>query len=207
LQHLLHLLLIRDKMQQLLQIEGIMELKWLMFCPVLPATPSSPRVTVWRRMRSAGAASLDNGLWLLPNSASAVDFIREMQTYVGDQGGSSKTFYSDAFDEATQREILNRFQQDRAAEYGELQEQCADFLKEIEKETQRQNFSFAEYEENEEDLNKLEAWLAKIQRRDFLGSDQANATAAKLEQCRTALQQFAAEIFAREETKSTASEN
>ncbi len=43
-----------------------MQYKWLLFCPQLPATPSSPRVMVWRRMRSAGSVGLDNGLWILP---------------------------------------------------------------------------------------------------------------------------------------------
>ncbi len=52
-------------------------------------------------------------------------------------------------------------------EYFELQEQCQDFLAEIEKETKRQNFSFAEYEENEQDLAKLETWYEKVKQRDF----------------------------------------
>ncbi len=29
-----------------------MEYQWLLFCPQLPATPSSPRVMVWRKMLS-----------------------------------------------------------------------------------------------------------------------------------------------------------
>lgn len=183
-----------------------MKPEWLLFCPVLPATPSSPRVTVWRRMRSAGAASLDNGLWLLPNSESTAHFLQEMQQYVADQGGSSKTFFSDAFDEPTRSDILNRFQQDRQAEYFELREQCSDFLAELEKETRRENFSFAEYEENEEDFHKLEVWLAKIQQRDFLGSADADSTRALLEQCRDALQQFSSVVFSREVHESSDTE-
>lgn len=173
--------------------------EWLLFCPVLSATPSSPRVTVWRRMRSAGAAGLDNGLWLLPNTEAAAQFVQEMQRYVAEQGGSSKTFFSDAFDEPTRSDILNRFQQDRQAEYFELREQCDDFLAELEKETRRENYSFAEYEENEEDFHKLEVWLAKIQQRDFLGSPEAEATLALLEKCRTALQKFSAAVFSHED--------
>jgi len=176
-----------------------MEYKWLLFCVQLPATPSSPRVTIWRRMRSAGSLGLDNGLWLLPHTDPAEEFIREMKDYVAGQGGTSKTFLSNSFDEETENQITQRFLQDREEEYVELKEQCADFLAELEKETQRKNFSFAEYEENEQDLNKLESWFEKVKQRDFIGGEHTQEIAAWLEKCREALQSFSAEVFAHED--------
>jgi hypothetical protein len=98
-------------------------------------------------------------------------------------------------DDETESEILERFRQDRAEEYEELVEQCNDFLAEIEKETRRENFSFAEYEENEQDLVKLEVWLKKVKQRDFLGGNQAREAEEWLEKCRQALQSFADEVF------------
>lgn len=176
-----------------------MEHKWLLFCPQLPANPSSPRVMVWRRMRSAGSLGLDNGLWLLPHTEATEEFIREIKTYVASQGGTSKVFLSNSFDEETENEIIQRFLEDREEEYVEFKEQCSDFLAELEKETQRKNFSFAEYEENEQDLNKLETWLGKVKQRDFLGGEHAQEAVAWLEKCREALQRFSAEVFAHED--------
>jgi len=172
-----------------------MENKWLLFCPQLPATPSSPRVMVWRRMRSAGAVGLDNGLWILPDSETSENTIQDIKTYIDNQGGSSKTFRAIAFDEVTEVEILARIRQDRTEEYMELIEQCVDFLAEIDKEIGRKNFSFAEYEENEQDLVKLEVWFEKVRQRDILGGDQAQEAAECLEKCRKALHQFATEVF------------
>jgi hypothetical protein len=175
-----------------------MEYRWLLFCPHLPATPSSPRVMIWRRMRSAGSTGLDNGIWILPNNLSSEKLIQEMEAYVESQGGACKAFVANALDSVTESEILDRFRQDRAEEYDEFKEQCLDFLAEIEKETQRKNFSFAEYEENEQDLDKLKAWLAKVKQRDFIGGERKEEATGWLDQCQQALNGFATEVFQHE---------
>jgi len=179
-----------------------MKSKWFLFCPQLPATPSSPRVNVWRRMRAAGSVGLDNGLWILPHTEASEKVIQEVKTYLETQGGTSKTFLADTFDASTEAEIVERFRQDRAQEYSEIIEQCDDFMAEIEKEHQRQNYSFAEYEENEQDLNKLEDWFEKVKKRDFLGGPDAANALDRLEKCRQALQKFATEVFNHEKYES-----
>jgi hypothetical protein len=146
-------------------------------------------------MRSAGSVGLDNGLWILPYNDFSAKFVQEMKAYVESQGGTSKTFVANALDDVTEAEIIERFRQDRAAEYAEFKEQCLDFLAEIEKETKRQNFSFAEYEENEQDLDKLKTWLAKVRQRDFVGGEQAEEANHWLDQCQQALNGFATEVF------------
>ena len=153
---------------------------------------------LWRRMRAAGSASLNNGIWILPHTQQSSEIIQEMQAYVDRQGGTSLIFEAVVFDQPTENRIVERFRQDRQQEYYEIAEQCSDFLDEIDKETRRQNFSYAEYEENEQDLVKLESWLSKVRQRDFLGGKESEAAGALLDQCRQALQGFASAVFDRE---------
>ncbi|HVO44531.1 MAG TPA: Chromate resistance protein ChrB [Aggregatilineales bacterium] len=172
--------------------------RWLLFCSQLPATPSSPRVMIWRRLRASGATGLQNGVWVLPHSVEHEKLAEELQTYVEQQGGTSQVLTAASFNSSTEARILDLFRADREQEYLEFKEQCQDFLGEIDKEVRRENFSYAEYEENEENFNKLVDWLAKIQRRDFTGGAEAAEAPKLLESCRQALQVFADVVYGHE---------
>jgi len=174
------------------------ENKWLLFLSQLPASPSSPRVAVWRRMRSAGAAGLQNGVWVLPRSAEHERFLTELVVYVKEQGGSGQILAATALSPAANQEILAQFRADRNQEYTEFREQCQQFIAEIEKETLNRKFTFAELEENEQDLEKLRTWLLKIQQRDFFGADLAGVAVVELESCRQALQRFAIQVYSQQ---------
>lgn len=113
-------------------------------------------------------------------------------------GDGDQIFVAASSNPATEARTLELFQKDRAEEYYEFEEQCQAFLAEIDKEIGRQNFSYAEYEENEQNFNKLTDWLAKIQRRDWVGGDKAAAAPGLLEDCRQALQRFADEVYRHE---------
>jgi len=174
-------------------------MNWCLFLSQLPTTPSSLRVTVWRKMRAQGALGLQNGVWILPDNPEQAKFLSELTDLIQKQGAGSQVFKVGTLDEAVEKDILLRFHQDRAEEYAELKEQCADFLTELDKEIDRQNFSFAEYEENEQDLTKLENWFNKIKQRDFLGGDLSTEAAKWLEKCRLEFQRFAAQVYANED--------
>jgi len=172
------------------------ELEWLIFLSQLPATPSSLRVGVWRKLRAAGAVGLQNGVWLLPRREEHERFMERLLLHVTEQGASGQVFVVQAFNPATQQDVLARFQADRNEDYAEFLEQSEVVMAEIRKETGRGKFSFAELEENEQNLQRLTRWLARIRERDFFEAEKRQAALAALEDCRQALQAFAVQVYA-----------
>ncbi len=180
---------------------------WLVFIPQLPSSPSSLRVLVWRRMRTAGATALQQGVWVLPQTPEHERFLRDVLVEAQQQGGSGILMAATPLDTDRATEVIERFRADRDQEYREFGVQCRDFLAEIAKETAADNLSFAALEENEHDLQKLHTWLGKIRARDFFGAPQARAAAEALAACERALRGFADAIYAREGLQGHAEDN
>lgn len=172
-------------------------LQWLMLLAQLPASPSSARVSLWRRLRAAGATGLFTGAWVLPLGPEHQALFEQMGETVRDQGGQAAVFVSQAIEEGDDA-VVAQFAADRAREYGEFAERCDGLLAEIAKERGRGKFTFAELEEIEDDLEKLTAWLAKIEARDFFPDVKRQAARDKLGLCRSDQQAFAEDVYARE---------
>jgi hypothetical protein len=171
---------------------------WLIFIPQLPSSPSSLRVLVWRRMRTAGAAAIQQGVWVLPQTPEHEQLLRDVLREARQQGGSGILMVSTLLEVDQEPAVVERFRTDRDEEYQEFCVRCRDFLAEIAKETAADNLSFAALEENEHDLQKLHTWLGKIRTRDFFDAPQGSAAAAALAACERALHGFAEAIYARE---------
>mgnify|MGYP000991510706 CR=1 FL=1 len=99
-------------------------------------------------------------------------------------------------DEDGEQLIADKFAAARNEEYGELFEQCEDFFAEIDKEIARKNFTFAEIEENEEELLKLRLWYEKIAARDTQNSPFGEKAKSMLAKCLELLDDFSERVYA-----------
>jgi hypothetical protein len=170
-------------------------MQWLLFLPQLPASPSTLRVMVWRRMRAAGALGLQNGVWVLPQTPEQKQFLERLLVYIQEQGANGFIFEVNALNQSIEADILEQFRSDRDEEYAEFCERCDSLLVELEKESKQEKFTFAELEETEEDLQKLENWWGKISARDFFDGKKRGEALEKLKRCRAAHQIFAREVY------------
>jgi hypothetical protein len=173
-------------------------MKWLLFTSQLPASPSSLRVMVWRRMKSAGAAGMQNGLWMLPYGREEEQFFREMLDTIREQGAQGQAFVAEPVNESIEKDLLERFRVQRDEEYAELIEGCQKLISELEKETKKRKFTFAELEENEEDLRKLKNWLGRIQARKHVGGERAREAVQRVAACERMFELFVKQVYLNE---------
>jgi hypothetical protein len=167
--------------------------EWLVLVYKLPAEPTRYRASVWRKLKAAGAIYLQNGVAALPQTASTERVMRGIVEEVRTMAGSAHLLESSPLiDELALRQA---FMAARDEEYRELLGRCRDFHAELEKERAATNFTFAELEENEEDLAKLEAWLLKIATRDHFGAPLRTEAEQGLAGCRDDLQAFAESVY------------
>lgn len=170
--------------------------KWLLLVYKIPPEPSRYRVAVWRRLKESGAVYLQNSVCLLPDTPPHREFFQGLARQIGAARGESLLLLAEVTEAAGQERVIERFNAERDAEYAEFLEQGEAFLAEIRKESASRNFTFGELEENEEGLRRLENWLNKIRNRDFFGTARAAQAQTLLEECREALEGFAARVFA-----------
>jgi len=166
---------------------------WFVLVYKLPAEPTRLRASVWRKLKAAGAVYLQNGVAALPADAAGERAMRGVAQEVRDLGGTAHLLRGEALgDEAA---LVEAFGEARDAEYAEILSTCRDFHAELEKERTAGKFTFAELEENEEDLAKLEAWLRKVELRDRFGAPKAPEARTAVLACQEDLEAFAASVY------------
>jgi hypothetical protein len=77
-------------------------------------------------------------------------------------------------------------------------ERCQALLDELTRESRAGKETYAELEENEQELAKLDRWLAQVQARDFFGAPGAARAVQAIDSSRADLAAFAAAVYRRE---------
>ena len=93
--------------------------RWLLFAASLSGrSASTPRVRLWRALKERGAATLRDGVTLLPATAAHFDALKEIGAQVESEGGSSWLFELAAQAPPTEERLSTLF--DRSEGYAGL---------------------------------------------------------------------------------------
>ncbi len=177
-------------------IKNIMsDISWLLLTYKIPPEPTAKRMAVWRRLKGMGAVYLQNGVCLLPKTSDHIRRLKMIENDITGAHGECVILETVALDGTQEDKVIARFKRDRDDAYEEFLDKCDDFEREVAKEVTAKHFTFAELEENDVDLKKLQGWLGKIKALDFYGAARADEADARLKICETILDDYAHRVF------------
>lgn len=168
---------------------------WLLLTYKVPSEPAKKRIALWRKLKGMGAVYLQNGVCLLPKTDDHTRRLKIIENEISEMSGESVLLETVALDRGQEDKVVARFKADRDEAYVEFLAKCKDFEAEIAKETAANHFTYAELEENDVDLKKLQSWLEKISKLDFYGATLATEATERLQACEALLDAYAQRVF------------
>jgi hypothetical protein len=138
--------------------------QWVLLSHRLPREPSTPRITVWRKLKRLGVAQISDGLVALPADARTREHLEFIADEILEAGGSATIWLAQPTTLAAERDLASGMADARAAEYAKIctEAAAADFDEPARASTAR----------------RLRAELRRIRRRDYFPPaerDQAHA--------------------------------
>ncbi|HEV7663237.1 MAG TPA: Chromate resistance protein ChrB [Chloroflexota bacterium] len=164
----------------------------------VPTEPASKRVAVWRDLKRLGALYLQQCACIFPDIPGVTDDVNQAANKIPALGGEIFLLDVPRLQAADETRIVEAFRAQRTAEYAEIIEECeTKFVKEIEFEHFRQNYTFEEAEEIEQDLEKIRRWFDRVRERDWFKADRRDEVESWLARCQGLLARFEEEVYRR----------
>ncbi|MER7927228.1 Chromate resistance protein ChrB [Streptomyces sp. NPDC096057] len=170
--------------------------RWLVLLIKLPAEPTRHRVAVWRELRKAGALSLGQGIWAVPDVPVFADGITRAVALTEQAGGQAVTLNAAGRSEQDASRFQALFTAARTEDWQEFLADCGKFEQELAKEIRTAKFTLAELEEEEQSLERLRRWHRDLTARDVFGAPEAAEAGRRLKECAAACEDYAERVFA-----------
>jgi hypothetical protein len=119
----------------------------------LPREPSTPRITVWRKLKRLGVAQLGDGLVALPADARTREQLEWIAEEIGEAGGSNTLWRAHLTSQSQERALIRTMADARAAEYRAICDRATAVVSTDAERLRR--------------LRTLRGELRKVRRRDF----------------------------------------
>jgi hypothetical protein len=148
--------------------------EWVLLTYRIPREPSTPRSSVWRRLRRLGVVQLADGLVALPADARTREQLEWVADSVREAHGSAGVWLAVPTSKAQQRELGESMARARAVEYAALEVRARGAL-------------HAAPATRRRTVQKLRGELRQIRRRDFFPPPERDTAVAAVEELAASL--------------------
>lgn len=168
---------------------------WNLLIYRVPSQPSSKRVYVWRKLKSWGGLYLQQSVCLFPVREELPEKLQKLKAEIIASGGEAELLTVKIEDSEQNQRLIEQFQQQAEQEYQEFFGRCRDLHQELAEERAKNNFTFAELDENEAELSKLSSWLGKIRERDLFACPSYDLALEALQKCESDFEEFSQQVY------------
>jgi hypothetical protein len=156
-------------------------MKWLVLTYSLPTGPnSSPRVTLWRRLRRIGAVTISGGAYILPDRDECREAFQWLAQEIRQVHGEALILHIAQVEGLSDSDVIQLFHTARRKEYSELDAQVTAFEEHLADDTLTGAAVL-------EGVERLRRRLDELYRVDYFDTPEAGQLAARLSQIATAL--------------------
>jgi hypothetical protein len=165
----------------------------------MPSKPTAGRVAVWRSLKKAGAVYLQDSVCVVPDTGPMRAELEPVLARIDESEGSYHLLPLLELPGEEEAKLVQLFVDQTAKHYAEIVENCeVDFVKEIEFENFRENYTYEEAEEIRMEFEKICTWFARVQERDWFGAPNEAEAREWLQRCESLLDDFEAKVFERQ---------
>lgn len=146
-------------------------------------------------MRKAGALSLGQGVWAVPDLPAFAAGVKRAVELVGRADGDATVLEAAGRSPADAARFESLFNAGRQADWAEFMADCGKFEAEVAKEIRIEKFTLAELEEEEQSLERLRRWHRDLTVRDVFGTPDTGLATARLKECVAVCEDYAERVF------------
>ncbi len=169
---------------------------WVVLVYRVPTEPASKRVAIWRELKRMGAIYLQQCVCVLPRRGDLLAEVERVTAKIAGFEGEFTVFDVPVLRSGDHDKLVAACKTQRDKEYAEIVEECeTKFVKEIEFEHFRQNYTYEEAEEIRQDLDKITRWFESIVARDWFGAPGRPAVETWIARCEDLLAEFENTVY------------